>query len=326
MTIFGLASAIGQTVVVFALVLTAMIIFGRRRPPVPLQSMNDSALQKLAVGPDVELKTFGARDGTRLAYREFPGGRGQIAILIHGSTADGRAMQALGHSLAEQSISAYALDMRGHGVSGRRGDIDYVGQLEDDVADFVKHLRITHPYAKLALIGHSSGGGFSLRLACGKYATLFDRYVLAAPFIHHAVPTTRPGSGGWARPFMPRIIALTILDVMGLKLFQHLHVLAFAVPEGRSDLTGFYSFRLQSNFRPDTMKWKAQISNLQRPVDVIVGENDELFVANSYATLLKPLTPHISVQVLPGLGHLDIYSNPTAMNAISSYVRANIVD
>jgi non-heme chloroperoxidase len=82
-----------------------------------------------------------ARDGTRLAYREFPGGRGQIAILIHGSTADARAMQALGHSLAEQSILAYALDMRGHGVSGPRGDIDYVGQLEDDMGDFVELMR-----------------------------------------------------------------------------------------------------------------------------------------------------------------------------------------
>ena len=74
--------------------------------------MNDSALQELAVGPDVERKTFGARDGASLAYREFPGGSDLIAILIHGSTADSRAMQALGHSLAGQSISAYALDVR----------------------------------------------------------------------------------------------------------------------------------------------------------------------------------------------------------------------
>ena len=90
--------------------------------------------------------------------------------------------------------------------------------------------------------------------------------------------------------------------------------------EGRSDLTGFYSYRLQSNLRPDTMKWKEQIRNLQRPVHVVVGENDELFVANAYAPLLTPLTPHISVQVLPGLGHIDIYAKPAAMNAIANLV------
>jgi pimeloyl-ACP methyl ester carboxylesterase len=196
-----------------------------------------------------------------------------------------------------------------------------VGQLEDDLFDFVQHIRIRHPLATFSLVGHSSGGGFSLRFACGKFGTLFDRYILAAPFIHHAVATTKPGSGGWARPFMPRLIALTILDVMGMKLFQHLPVLAFAVPEGRSDLTGFYSFRLQANFRPDTMKWKQQLKKLQRPVDLIVGENDELFIAHAYATLLTPLTPHISVQVLPGLGHVDIYAKPVAMNAIVESVK-----
>ncbi|MGZ3237650.1 MAG: alpha/beta hydrolase [Burkholderiaceae bacterium] len=321
MTTLNFASTIAQYTAIFAAILATMIIFGRRRPPVPLQSMNDGALDELGSNTGLELKTFEARDGTKLAYREFISGSDQVAILIHGSSADGRAMQAIGQSLAAQSISAYALDMRGHGASGRRGDIDYVGQLEDDVADFVKYIRVSHPHAKLSLVGHSSGGGFSLRFACGKSGTLFDHYVLAAPFLHHAAPTTRPGSGGWARPFMPRLIALTILDVIGLKLFQYLPVLAFAVPEGRSDLTGFYSFRLQSNFRPDTMKWKEHIKNLQRPVDVIVGENDELFVASAYAPLLTPLTPHILVKVLPGLGHVDIYASPLAKDTIVSLVK-----
>ena len=90
------------------------------------------------------------------------------------------------------------------------------------------------------------------------------------------------------------------------------------MPEGRSDLTGFYSFRLQANFRPDTMKWKQPLKKLQRPVDLIVGENDELFIVHAYATLL---TPHISVQVLPGLGHVDIYMKPVAMNAIVESVK-----
>ena len=71
MTALTLASFIGQSIFVFAAVLSAMVVLGRRRPPVPLQSMNDSALQKLAVGPDVERKTFDARDGTSLAFREL---------------------------------------------------------------------------------------------------------------------------------------------------------------------------------------------------------------------------------------------------------------
>lgn len=322
MTALNFAATIAESIAIFGAVLAAMIVFGRRRPPAPLASMREDALNKLGDGPKTELETFSARDGVRLAYREFEGGNDQVAILIHGSSADSRVMQTAGQALAARSISAYAPDMRGHGGSGRRGDIDYVGQLEDDLVDLVGHIRLSRPGARLTLIGHSSGGGFALRFACGQSGTLFERYILAAPFIHHAVPTTRPGSGGWARPFWARLIALNILDAMGLKWFQHLPVLAFAVPAGRTDLTGFYSFRLQSNFRPEMMKWKENLKKLRRPVDVVVGENDELFIAHAYAPLLTPLSPHIAVRVLPGLTHLDVYAKPAAIEAIARLVAA----
>src|SRR3546814_16323875 len=59
--------------------------------------------------------------------------------------------------------TVYALDIRGHGQSGPlRGDIAYVGQLEDDLADFLAASRIDHPAAQWTLIGFSSGGGFTL--------------------------------------------------------------------------------------------------------------------------------------------------------------------
>lgn len=322
MSALHLISMFVQSVAIFAAALGAMIFFGRHRAPPTLESMNERSMQRFEKAPSVELKTFFARDGVELAYREFTGGAKHVAVLIHGSSADSRSMQAIGLALASQSITAYALDMRGHGASGRRGDVDYVGQLEDDLVDFVRHLRTKFPEAKFSLVGHSSGGGFSLRFGCGKFGTLFDRYILAAPFIHHAVATTRPNSGGWTRVFMPRLIALIILNSIGLKWFQNLPVLAFALPPGRDDLTGFYSFRMQANFRPDTMKWKEQIKNLQRPVDVVVGENDELFIANAYAPLLTPLSPHISVHVMPELRHLDFYLEPVVFDTIARLVKS----
>ena len=36
-----------------------------------------------------------------------------------------------------------------------RGDIAYLGQLEDDLADFVAEIRKTNPTAPLTLLGHS---------------------------------------------------------------------------------------------------------------------------------------------------------------------------
>jgi non-heme chloroperoxidase len=51
----------------------------------------------------------------------------------------------------QAGVTAYALDVRGHGASGRRGDIDYIGQLDDDLADFMAQIRADHPNAACAL-------------------------------------------------------------------------------------------------------------------------------------------------------------------------------
>ena len=76
-----------------------------------------------------------------LGFRHYPASgpatrRG--AIFIHGSAgSSGTSNHALSAALAARGVETWAIDIRGHGVSGTRGDIGYVGQLEDDLADFV---------------------------------------------------------------------------------------------------------------------------------------------------------------------------------------------
>src|SRR3546814_6500667 len=75
----------------------------------------------------------------------------RAVILVHGSTADSASMHSLAR--ARQSMpdppTVYALDIRGHGQSGPlRGDIAYVGQLEDDLADFLAASRLDHHAAQ----------------------------------------------------------------------------------------------------------------------------------------------------------------------------------
>ena len=113
------------------------------RPPPPLESIHGGAMAIPQDGKP-ELSRFQARDGTWLAYRLYPaadGGRDQLAIVYHGSSASSEAMNATALALAKSGFVAIAVDARGHGASGSRGDIGYVGQLEDDLADLVAHLR-----------------------------------------------------------------------------------------------------------------------------------------------------------------------------------------
>ena len=161
------------------------------------------------------LQPFQGRDGTALAYRHYPArtaATDRVAIVVHGSSgSSGTTIHALSSALAKRGVQTYAVDIRGHGASGSRGDIGYVGQLEDDLAELVAVVRTTNPSAPLTLIGHSSGGGFALRIAGSPIQGLFARTVLLAPYLGYDAPTNQPGGGGWARADIPRIIGLVAL-------------------------------------------------------------------------------------------------------------------
>lgn len=301
---------------VFAALLIAAIAWPTQAPP-PLASIAQAGRRIDSSGaPPVQ--TIPARDGTLLAMRAYlpatPATK--LVLMAHGSSADGRNMHGVGRALAEAGAAAYALDIRGHGQSGQRGDIHHVGQLDEDLADMVAALRQRHPGASLTMIGFSSGGGFTLRTAGGANAELFDRYVMVAPLLHQSAPTARPDTGGWVKVNMPRIVALTLLDRFGVQAFGHLPVLAFALPpEAAATRTATYSFRLQTSYRPHE-DYLGDVRAIRRPTTVIVGERDELFRAEAYAPLLEPLQPKLKVRMMPGLGHLDLVIDPASLAAI----------
>lgn len=149
-----------------ALALVAMIATPLQGLP-ELTSISQSAraVDRSSMPP---LSRFSARDGTELAYRHYPArgpSTGKIAILVHGSSGSSVAVHALADALAARGVETYAPDIRGHGGSGSRGDIGFIGQLENDMADLVALVRKTSPTDPLTLLGHSSGGGFALRIA-----------------------------------------------------------------------------------------------------------------------------------------------------------------
>jgi pimeloyl-ACP methyl ester carboxylesterase len=71
----------------------------------------------------MELLQVTAHDGTRLACWDF-GGEGQPVLMLHGTGLHGRCWAPVARSLGE-GFRAVALDMRGHGASGRSPDGGY---------------------------------------------------------------------------------------------------------------------------------------------------------------------------------------------------------
>jgi len=304
---------IGVATLVLAVLLAAPLT-----PPPRLASIQAGAMAIPQEGKP-ELSRFQARDGTWLAYRLYPAANGEsdrLAILAHGSSASSDEMHAIAEELAAGGVAAVAFDARGHGASGTRGDIAYIGQLDDDLADLVAQLRRTYPTARLTLIGHSSGGGFALRIAAGPLGAIFDRFVLLAPYLGYAAPTNRPseGTGRWAAPDIPRIVAITILRRMGIDWPQSLPVIAFAsAPEAANFVTSRYSFRLLVNFGPPP-DWKGALAGAAGRIELIAGEKDELMDAPAYESVVAPLG--VRVTLLPGLDHMGVVHAPEALAAI----------
>jgi alpha-beta hydrolase superfamily lysophospholipase len=303
-----------------ALALAAMIATPLTSPP-ELRSVAETA-RAVDRSTMPGLDHFVARDGTTLTYRHYPARApavGPVAILVHGSSGSSPSVHALADALAAHGVETFAPDIRGHGGSGTRGDIGYVGQLEDDMADLVAHVRRTNPDAPITLLGHSAGGGFALRLASSPIQNLFARTVLLAPYLGHDAPTNRPNSGGWAQADIPRLLALAVLRRIGIDCCDALPVLAFAVPPNSEKiLVPAYSNRLTRNFA--TRGYKADFAATTRPVTLIAGAADELMLSDKYADAVHAIAPSVDVKLIEGANHMSLLSDPRAVSAIAEDV------
>ena len=286
------------------------------KAPKPLASIHAGAMAIDSEGKP-ELSRFQARDGTWLAYRFYPApGADRLAIVTHGSSASSDEMNAVAKALVASGVAAVAIDARGHGASGSRGDIGYIGQLDDDLADLVTFLRKSQPSARLMLIGHSAGAGFVARIAGEPLGREFERFILLAPYLGYRAPTNRPneGAGQWVGIDMPRIVALVLLERLGVDWAQSLPVLHFAnLPEARPFVTPVYSYRLMQNYAV-TADWQAGFRAAGGKVAVIAGEDDELMNAPAFSAALTPFGA--SVKLLPGVDHMGVVYKPAALDAI----------
>lgn len=305
-----------------ALILAAMIATPLERPP-EMKSVSDSSkgIDWSTLPP---LERFQARDGTWIGFRHYAANglaTGRGAIFIHGSSgSSGTVNHALTHAIAARGVETWALDIRGHGGSGTRGDIGYVGQLEDDLVDFVAQIRKTAPELPLTLIGHSAGAGFSLRVAATPIMQdMFVRTVLLAPYLGYDAPTNKPHAGGWANVDLPRFFALATLRKIGIDCCSQLPVLALAVPASSAKyLVATYSDRLTRNFA--TRGYRLDLAAATRPVTIFGGAEDEMMISDKYAETVQAVKPSVDVKIIDGINHMGIVTNPKAISVIADDV------
>jgi pimeloyl-ACP methyl ester carboxylesterase len=320
---------------IFSAVVAGLIVFGTAMQPPPAPAITGP----FAAIDDHDLpalQRYRARDGTQLTFREYPGPERQVALLIHGSAGSSRDLHPLALALQAAGVTVLVPDLRGHGWNRPHGDIVYVGQLDDDVTDFIATQKPRFRSSKWTAVGFSSGGGFTLRIAAeASLGKEFDRYILISPYLRHDAPSVRGTDSeskrdlsetpvraqSWAAVSIGRIIGLTIINYLGVHVWDGLPVLGFPVPTDLDAVTCTYSWRLLQNFGAH-QDYLADIRGVNRPMRVFVGRSDELLDPEKLKIEFQTQRQDVPVVILPGLGHSDMVTRPEAIRAIVGAVIA----
>ena len=272
------------------------------------------------------------RDGRKMAcHRSSPEHPVARLFFLHGSTYNARRYAAIAKTAMQAGIEVILLDRRGHGMSeGERGDVDYIGQLEDDLADIIQHYgTISH---LPTIVGGHSGGSMIVLRYLNKYGeSAVDGLIIVAPAIsrsHEAFRFDRPDS---ARDYRMRYFrdkrstnpppesALRHIPVMNGKLFwaawclpflRHRTVLRFPASEKMAQMEGRvlnYSYNMVSS--QDPKNYVEAFSALRIPTLLTIGENDEFLNGEFLPTLFNwHMHPDMDKEliVMPKANHLSI--------------------
>ncbi len=312
------------TPVIFLLIAGGLILSQKPTVLTPSeQGLDFSGIGQTQLADAPEPVGVKMRDGYMLPVRSYgEAGRGPLLVLVHGSGWHGLQFDALAKSLAD---SAYVVvpDLRGHGSAPeRRGDIDHISQFEEDLADLIEASQSES--MKVVVAGHSSGGGLVVRMAGGKFGDMMDAAVLLAPFLKYNAPTMRPNSGGWARPLTRRIIGLSMLNMVGIRAFNHLKVIQFTMPQSVLDgplgftATTAYTYRLNTGYAPRS-KYLADIAKLP-PFLLVVGRDDEAFIAEEFEPVLSGASDKGTYHIVENVGHLGVVTAPETAALIRGFL------
>jgi non-heme chloroperoxidase len=296
-------------------------------PPPKIDSSRDvfgiAVVQAPAAPALPELGRYEARDGTHLAFRFYDSDAERIVLFVHGSSYHGGAYHTLARAISESGTAkVYLPNLRGHYLSGiRRGDVDYIGQLEDDLADLIALARSSGQAGPVFIAGHSSGAGLALRFAGGPHAALASGFALLSPVIPTAPSVKGGDAGGWASLNQRRLFGLIALNAVGIHAFDGLTIIQFNKPEALWDGTETlaYSYRLNTSYHP-RHRYAEDIAALPSPSAVLVGEEDEANDGATLELLFAEHAPHADVIRLPGVDHFGVFREPTAVRALQGWL------
>ena len=273
-----------------------------------------------------ETAQFRMRDGTILKARCFASDSPVDVLFLHGVMGNARECAETCRRIREMTgAEVFALDLRGHGESGGvPGDINYIGQYEDDASDVMAELRKRKSCRYIILAGHSMGGGIALRYAAAHKKPAADSYFLFAPLLGSKSPTARTESAdgqktrgeAFMKLNLPRTIGLMMLNAVGIRWLNGHPTLLFNVPPKFP--IHAYSYRAMASMAPGD--YVAALKADAKPLLVIAGKNDEAFRAEHFASVIG-IHKNGETEIIDGESHNSILHSTAALDAVANWMR-----
>ncbi|MCO5257350.1 MAG: alpha/beta hydrolase [Lentimicrobium sp.] len=231
---------------------------------------------------------FKMRDGATIHAEKYELESGKTIILVHGTLASSYTYNKMSGLLRESAgAEVIAIDLRGHGQSeGTPGDVTTLNQYAEDLEDIINTIKKNRPGQKIILAGHSMGGGIVLRHKETFPETDISAYILFAPNLGNNAPTMRTDldlKNNFIKSHLSRGLGIRMLNEYGIHTYDSLKVVFYNLPL-QMPLRS-YSYRSMQAAIP--IDYKHAIRSIDRPLIVLVGGEDEAFIAAEYVPLFN---------------------------------------
>jgi len=252
-------------------------------------------------------------DGTKICYdlSRIRGSK-KFIVLLHGLGGDYTAWNPERKILRKNKISTLAIDLRGHGLSGRPALFsDYA--LENFAKDIFCVLKKERA-KNFALAGHCFGG--IIAMAFHKlYPTLANKYVL--------IDTTYK-----APPLLAQFANTKLIAYFNNILEQSMHRgkkthVNFSKFSGSGDLNlrRIYSDIAHTSLRSwlfsfeNVLKFDGSkiLREMKKPVLIVEGEKDIIF-NTKIARRINTLAMNSKLDIIPNANHMIIINNPKELS------------
>lgn len=265
---------------------------------------------------------FDIDDGGRIAARIFGSDEAQdIIVLVHGIGAAGARWNHPAGLLAETAgAQVVVVELRGHNESsGRRYDLERIGQYEEDLAQVIASIQSDRPEARIWLAGHSMGGGIALRFTLKIDRSYVAGYLLFAPAFGPGptAPATAPANAV-LRIDRIRITGLILLKLIGIRAFNHRLVAYLNMPP---DFPA-YSFTAMASILlplpPNTVD--DGLKAMEGPFLIIAGAEDQSVRVDGYREVAAAHSKGC-VEIRPGHGHDSVLNDQETCGTVARWLR-----